>query len=144
MWKINDGADVLFNLTTQNDTTKGDWHDDPYLGDAKITRFIENSRHDNWWQAAATVTADLGFAELKSATAYFARHMTYTQDNMTYEQYKAKYYGSYYSSYYSGTRNDRAPADNIYDTRLLSKAAHSRPARYLTIRSSTGSRRNFA
>ena len=84
LWTINDGADVLFNLTTQNDTTKGDWHSDPYLGDSKITRFIEDSRHDNWWQAAATVTADVGFAEFKSATAYFARHMTYTEDNMVY------------------------------------------------------------
>jgi iron complex outermembrane recepter protein len=116
LWKINEGLDVLFNLTTQNDITKGEWASDPYLGDAKITRFIENSRHDNWWQAAATVTADLGFAELKSATAYFARHMTYTQDNMTYEQYKAKYYGSYYST----PTNNGVPAYNIYDTRLLS------------------------
>ncbi len=116
LWKVNDGTDVLFNLTTQNDTTKGDWSNDPYLGDAKITRFIENSRHDNWWQAAATVTADLGFAEFKSATAYFARHMTYTEDNMTYEQYKAKYYGSYYATpTYNGT-----PANNVYDTRLTS------------------------
>ena len=119
LWKVNDGADVLFNLTTQNDTTKGDWSSDPYLGDAKITRFIENSRHDNWWQAAVTVTADLGFAELKSASAYFARHMTYTEDNMTYEQYKAKYYGSYYATpTYNGT-----PANNVYDTRLRSNGA---------------------
>ncbi len=116
LWKVNDSADVLFNLTTQNDTTKGDWSNDPYLGDAKITRFIENSRHDNWWQAAATVTADLGFAELKSATAYFARHMTYTEDNMTYEQYKAKYYGSYYAT---PTYNGK-PGYNLYDTRILS------------------------
>ncbi len=123
LWKINDGTDVLFNLTTQNDTTKGDWSNDPYLGDAKITRFIENSRHDNWWQAAATVTADLGFAEFKSATAYFARHMTYTEDNMTYEQYKAKYYGSYYGYYATPPKQVGAPKYNIYDTRLVSNGA---------------------
>jgi iron complex outermembrane recepter protein len=113
---------VLFNLTTQNDTTHGDWSNDPYLGDAKITRFFDSSRHDNWWQAAATVTADLGFAELKSATAYFARHMTYTEDNATYEQYKAKYYGSYYGTAPATPKqaHDLVPKYNVYDTRLLS------------------------
>jgi iron complex outermembrane recepter protein len=116
LWKVNDGADVLFNLTTQNDTTHGDWSNDPSLGDAKITRFIIDSRHDDWWQAAATVTADVGFAEFKSATAYFARHMTYTEDNMTYEQYKAKHYGSYYTT----PTSNGVPGYNVYDTRLLS------------------------
>ncbi len=89
--KSSDRVDVLFNVTTQNDESHGDWLSDPYLGDAKITRFVEQSRHDNWWQSAVTVTADLGFAELKSASAYFQRHMTYECDNMTYEQYKSKY-----------------------------------------------------
>jgi len=121
LWTINEKLDVLFNVTTQNDTTKGDWLSDPYLGDAKITRFIENSRHDNWYQAAMTVTADLGFAEFKSATAYFDRHMTYTIDNMTYEQYKAKVYGSYYAV--PGTQQNGVPGNNIYSTRLLSNNA---------------------
>jgi iron complex outermembrane recepter protein len=119
LWTINDKANILFNLTTQNDTTKGDWLSDPYLGDAKITRFIENSRHDNWYQAAMTATVDLGFAELKSATAYFDRHMTYTSDQMTYEQYKTKVYGSYYAVFGSHTQNG-TPAYNIYNTRINS------------------------
>ena len=105
LWKVSDRADVLFNVTAQNDQTHGDWLSDPALGDAKITRFIEQQRHDNWWQSALTVTADLGFAELKSASAYFARHMTYLTDNMTYEQYKAKHIGTDYA---------------FYDTRLTS------------------------
>lgn len=105
LWKVSDRADVLFNVTAQNDQTHGDWLSDPALGDAKITRFIEQQRHDNWWQSALTVTADLGFAELKSASAYFARHMTYLTDNMTYEQYKAKHIGTSYA---------------FYDTRLTS------------------------
>ena len=117
LWTVNDKLNALFNLTTQNDTIKGDWASDPYLGDAKITRFIENSRHDNWYQAAMTVTADLGFAEFKSATAYFDRHMTYTTDSMTYEQYKAKTY-SYYAV--PGTQQNGIPGNNIYSTRLLS------------------------
>jgi outer membrane receptor protein involved in Fe transport len=111
LWTVNDRANVLFNYTAQNDNTHGDWLSDPYLGDAKITRFIDQSRHDNWWQDAATVNVDLGFAELKSATAYFQRHMTYTTDNMTYEQYKAKYYG---------TDSYGVPKSNLYDTRLKS------------------------
>ncbi len=119
LWTVNDKWDVLFNVTQQNDQTHGDWSNDPSLGDAKITRFIINSRHDNWWQTAATVTADLGFAEFKSATAYFQRHMTYTEDNMTYEQYKAKYYGSY-ASYTGGPTAIGAPRYNIYDTRRKS------------------------
>ncbi len=115
LWTVNDRASVLFNHTIQNDNTHGDWLSDPYLGDAKITRFVEGSRHDNWWQDAVTVDVDLGFAELKSATAYFQRHMTYETDNMTYEQYKAKYYGSYYGT----------PKSNIYDTRLLSDDSYT-------------------
>jgi iron complex outermembrane receptor protein len=105
LWKASDRADVLFNVTAQNDQTHGDWLSDPALGDAKITRFIDQSRHDNWWQSAVTVTADLGFAEFKSASAYFQRRMTYETDNMTYEQYKAKHTGTYYP---------------FYDTRLTS------------------------
>ena len=105
LWKASDRVDVLFNITAQNDQTHGDWLSDPALGDAKITRFIEQQRHDNWWQSALTVTADLGFAELKSASAYFARHMTYLTDNMTYEQYKAQHFGTDYA---------------FYDTRLTS------------------------
>ena len=125
LWKVNTDWDALFNLTTQNDTTHGDWSSDPALGDAKISRFIINSRHDNWWQAAATITGDLGFAEFKSATAYFKRHMTYTEDNMTYEQYKAKYYGSYYGAYPTTAKEAHklAPKYNVYDTRLVSNGA---------------------
>ena len=37
---------------------------------------------------------------------------------MTYEQYKAKYYGSYYAV--TGTQRMAFPRNNIYDTRLLS------------------------
>lgn len=121
LWTVNDKADVLFNLTTQNDTTHGSWLSDPYLGDSKIARFIDESRHDNWWQAAMTITADLGFAEFKSATAYFKRHMTYTSDNMTYEQYKTKVYGSYYAV--SGSQQNGTPAYNLYNTRLLSNGS---------------------
>jgi len=106
LWKVSDRTDVLFNLTTQNDVAYGDWLSDPALGDAKITRFIEQSRHDNWWQSAVTVTADLGFAEFKSASAYFQRHMTYEWDNMAYEEYRSKT-----EPYY------------IYDTRLASNGS---------------------
>ena len=117
LWTINDKANVLFNYTAQNDNTHGDWLSDPYLGDAKITRFIDQSRHDNWWQDAMTLNVDLGFAELKSATAYFQRHMTYESDNMTYEQYKAKNYGSFYTT---PTDNGVPNPNSIYDTRLIS------------------------
>jgi outer membrane receptor protein involved in Fe transport len=116
LWKASERADVLLNLTVQNDQTHGDWLSDPYLGDAKITRFADQSRHDNWWQAAVTVTADLGFAEFKSASAYFSRHMTYTFDNMTYEEYRSKKYS--YAPAYAGTIG--APAAYIYNTRLIS------------------------
>jgi outer membrane receptor protein involved in Fe transport len=117
LWTINDKANLLFNYTVQNDNTHGDWLSDPYLGEAKITRFIDQSRHDNWWQDAVTLNVDLGFAELKSATAYFDRHMTYESDNMTYEQYKAKKYGSYYTT---PTGNGVPNPNSIYDTRLIS------------------------
>jgi iron complex outermembrane recepter protein len=117
LWTVNDKANLLFNLTTQNDITKGSWLSDPHLGDAKITRFIEESRHDSWYQAAMTATVDLGFAELKSATAYFDRHMTYTSDNMTYEQYKTKVNGSSYAVWGSHTDNG-TPAYNQYNTRI--------------------------
>ena len=118
LWTLSDRTDVLFNVMRQKEQTKGDWLSDPALGDNKITRFFDESRNDDWWQAAATLTMNLGFAELKSASAYFHRHITYETDNTTYEQAKSMRFGTYdgsYTYYPAGM-----PKASIYDSRLLS------------------------
>jgi len=57
-------------------------HDPVYAGDLNVVRFYPEQEFDNqdWTQYALTFEGDLGFADFVSATSYFERDWTYTQD----------------------------------------------------------------
>jgi outer membrane receptor protein involved in Fe transport len=95
LWNISDrwSADISYIL--QNSDADGTWESDPFLGDYKITRFFEEYRNDDWWQASVTFKGDLGFAEFVSTTSYFERDSSYEWDNMQYNQWQTSYYGIY-------------------------------------------------
>ena len=93
---LSDDLEILANFITENNETSGSWNTDPYLGTNKITQFIDENTSDDWWQAALTINADVGFASLVSNTAYFSRDIAYEFDNMLYNQWKDSYWGYYY------------------------------------------------
>ncbi|HNP37308.1 MAG TPA: TonB-dependent receptor [Woeseiaceae bacterium] len=95
LWNISENWSADINYILQNSTADGTWESDPFLGDFKITRFFEEYRDDDWWQAAATFKGDLGFAEFVSTTSYFERDSSYEWDNMYYNQWQTSYYGIY-------------------------------------------------
>ena len=89
LWDVSDRWSVLGSVIVQNSDTAGSWSSDPHLGKFRITKFLDEFREDDWYQVAATVTGDLGFAELSATTASFDRDIAYEWDNTLYEQYNA-------------------------------------------------------
>src|SRR5690606_24926205 len=83
----------------QNSKAVSTWESDPAVGAYKITRFFDEYREDDWYQASMTLKGDLGFAELSLTASDFDRDINYEWDNMMYEQWRTAYYGSYYPLY---------------------------------------------
>ncbi len=97
-WEVAEGLDILATGMYEKSKTTGDWLTDPSVGDFQIVRFYDDRRDDEWWSAALTITADLGFAELVSATSYLDRKIVYEYDGSTYDAWRSNYY-AYYSLY---------------------------------------------
>jgi outer membrane receptor protein involved in Fe transport len=95
-WRVSRNWSALVSMIGQASEADGSWDTDPALGDFKITRFFDEYREDDWWQASVTTTGDLGFASLTANVSYFDREIAYEFDNMTYEQFKDSFWGVYY------------------------------------------------
>ena len=82
-WFINDDWTMTAGIIYQKTNSDGrSEHDPVYAGDLKVVRFKPGYEADNqhWTQYALTFEGDLGFADFVSATSYFRRDWTYTQD----------------------------------------------------------------
>jgi len=93
LWTINDSWDVDMMYMNQSQKSRGDWASDPNaegVGELEIVRFYKNVRKDDWWIGSATITGDLGFAELKSVTSYLDRKIFYDNDNNVTGQIRAQ------------------------------------------------------
>ena len=101
---MNDDWSALASLVTEKTSATGAWETDPFLGDHKITRFIDEFRDDDWYSTAITLKGNLGFADLALTATHFDRDIAYAWDNMAYSQYKDRYWGggNYYEQYYAG------------------------------------------
>jgi outer membrane receptor protein involved in Fe transport len=104
LWNISDGWSALASVITERTHSEGSWETDPFLGDHKITRFMKESRDDEWYSAGLTLEGDLGFATLSMTATHFDRDIAYNWDNNSYAQAKDRWFGGglYYEQYYAG------------------------------------------
>jgi len=127
-WTINPEWEATLSLIQQSSAADGAWETDPYLGDNKITRFFDEYRDDDWYQASMTIKGDLGFAELSVTASYFDRKIKYEWDNMTYDQWRSSsaQQGFKYAIYdtdltFGTTYNDQKQNRWAYEVRLTSQ-----------------------
>ena len=99
-WNI-DGGYIQAGISAQNNHADGYSYFDPTIGDLQKIAFFEEPRTDDWTQLSLTIEKDLGWATLLSATSYFDRDVTYTNDRSVY----TNYFGTfcyYYNGYPAG------------------------------------------
>lgn len=133
-WQISPEWESTLSLISQYSETDGAWESDPALGDYKITRFFDEYRDDDWYQASLNAKGDLGFAELSMTASYFDRSIKYEWDNANYSQWRSVYYGGFdpdygtgsYNVYNTGfeigtTFNDQTQKRSAYEVRLTSQ-----------------------
>ena len=100
-WLPNDDWAVTAGVVFQNFEGAGNQDHEPgTAGPLNQVRFLDEKREDEWTQAGLTLEADLGFADLVSATTYFTRDVFYNLDNTTYAAYLRSIYANYATDAY--------------------------------------------
>ena len=103
-WDINQDWSATLSYLTQETESGADNFEDPYVGDLEVVRFHDDYRDDEYDLYSLTVEADLGFAQLVSATSYYDRDVEYEQDITAYQHYWSGIYCQTYdldpSTYY--------------------------------------------
>ena len=87
LWDINDNWSATATYSTQKSETGAVNYYDPYVGDLKTVRFHDEWSEDKFDIFALTLEADLGFAQLVSATSYYDRELNYMTDVTSYAHY---------------------------------------------------------
>jgi iron complex outermembrane recepter protein len=82
---ITENVDATLGLVFQDVSADGHSDVTPGRGDLNQVRFEEESLDDKWYQAALTVNASMGFADLVLAASYFDREFAYEADATDYE-----------------------------------------------------------
>jgi iron complex outermembrane receptor protein len=113
--KFGDNWSALLTVIAEKSETRGSWDTDPALGDELTTRFHDEFRIDDWVTQGLTITGDLGFAELTSASAWVDRTVTYEWDNHVYDSWKSTL--ANYCSYpgYDGWPGYNCSLGGLYD-----------------------------
>ena len=94
-WQINDDWMATLSYNHQK-IDAGSYNDyDPNVGDLETVLFINEERTDEFDQMSLVIEADLGFANLVSATSYYDRDIYYEYDAQAYVSY-----ASGWSAYY--------------------------------------------
>ena len=96
LWQMSENWDVLFNVMTEANESRGEWETDPSLGGTRIVRFFEDFKEDDWTSVGLTLSGDLGFANLSVTGQYMDRDFAYEWDNNAYTQRKDRVYGGAY------------------------------------------------
>jgi outer membrane receptor protein involved in Fe transport len=79
-WDINENWSATAGYINQDSDNDAYQFYDPYAGDLEKVNFFDDYSTDDYDLYSLTVEADLGFAQLVSATAYYDRDTTWGQD----------------------------------------------------------------
>ncbi len=82
---VSDDVDLTLGLIYQDLSADGHSDMSPGAGDLEQVRFEEETLEDEWYQAALTLNASMGFADLTIAASYFDRDFFYEADATDYE-----------------------------------------------------------
>jgi outer membrane receptor protein involved in Fe transport len=97
-WDINENWSATAGYLHQETDNGAYQFYDPYAGDLEKVNFFDDYSSDDYDLYSLTVEADLGFAQLVSATSYYERDTTWGQDVTSYHHY---YTGVYWSCAYA-------------------------------------------
>jgi outer membrane receptor protein involved in Fe transport len=87
LWNVNDNWSVNLGYFYQDSDSGADNYYDPYVGDLEVVRFHDEYTEDKFDVFSLTIEADLGFAQLVSATSYYDRENNYLSDVTSYAHY---------------------------------------------------------
>jgi outer membrane receptor protein involved in Fe transport len=121
-WHINDNWMVTAAYHYGDTESHGSSAYNPFVGDLETVGFVKNFSHSEWDMKALTIEADLGFAQLVSATSFYENQRTYVIDNTLY--YK------YYTTNYCG---DQGPVGSVSYTRYYWEDPVTNRAIYLPL-----------
>jgi outer membrane receptor protein involved in Fe transport len=105
-WEMNDNWAVTLS-TAHQVTDSGASNDyDPFVGDLQTIRFHDEYRYDEFNIHSLVLEADLGFAQLVSATGYYDRDIRQLWDTTVYGHYWTAQYcqDSLYTTVYDPLR----------------------------------------
>ncbi len=106
-WEVNEDLAISAGIMNQRFKGGADNAFEPAVGDLKTVRFFNDMREDDLDVYSLTIEADLGFAQLVSATSYYERDIRQKFDNTVYAHYWAIQYCrdavNYYGVAYSAT-----------------------------------------
>mgnify|MGYP001338750642 FL=1 len=100
---LNENWKLDVNYMGQETSTNGVWdHNPDELGEYNVSRFYDDKTHDEWTRFSATVTGDLGFADLTFTTSSLERDFEVLSDYSHYsiDGFVEGYYTCY--EYYFG------------------------------------------
>jgi len=92
LWIINDNwsATLAYHYGDTEANAGNDYN--PFVGDLQTIAFHTNYSRDEWDMTSLTINADLGFAQFVSATSFFDRERTYSNDRTLYFKNYHLYY----------------------------------------------------
>jgi iron complex outermembrane recepter protein len=110
---LNDNWTVTPSIIYQRQTTKGPFLYDPRAGDLNVVDYIPTRNKDRWYQAALTITGQVGNWDLVYSGGYFERKVNNQSD---YSEYTVAYdalAGSYYTNFVDAAGNFIDPTQRV-------------------------------
>lgn len=106
LWDVTEDLSITASYLNQEVDNGAYQFEDPYAGDLKKVSFFDDYSTDDLDVYGLTINADLGFAQLVSATSYYERDTSWGQDITAYHKYWTGVYWSCSAAYDSGLDPD--------------------------------------
>jgi outer membrane receptor protein involved in Fe transport/outer membrane protein OmpA-like peptidoglycan-associated protein len=85
---LSDNWTLTPGIQWQKGKTEGVWYDNPkYVGELEVSRFVEDSQDEDWYQATLTLDGEIGNMNLVYAGAYLDRNVDSQYDYSSYADY---------------------------------------------------------